>query len=309
MVNSMTGFAARQGQLAPFGWGWELRSVNARGLDFRPRLPDWIEGLEKGLRAQVAAGVKRGNLSLTLRLQRTEGAGAVQISDAGLARALQALTQVEARARAAGLELAPPSAAVVLQMKDVQQDSGARPEDTIPLRTALLDDFTALLADFNRMRAQEGAALAAVIGAQIGAIKALVRAAQQAASAREDGMRARLRAALAQVLDNSEGVDEGRVAQELALIVVKTDVTEELDRLRAHVEAARALLAGAGPESGPESGPKSGAVGRKLDFLCQEFMREANTLCAKSQDRALTAIGLDLKVVIDQMREQIQNVE
>ncbi|MFN4170732.1 MAG: endoribonuclease YicC domain-containing protein, partial [Pseudorhodobacter sp.] len=162
---------------------------------------------------------------------------------------------------------------------------------------ALLADLPALLAEFNASRAAEGAALHAVIAAQLDRVEALTDAAAVAAEARRDSAAQTLRDALARVMEAADGMDPARLAQELALIAVKSDVTEELDRLRAHIAAARALLADADP------------VGRRFDFLMQEFMREANTLCSKAQSQGLTAIGLDLKTVIDQMREQVQNVE
>jgi len=184
----------------------------------------------------------------------------------------------------------------VLSVRGVLETASVE-EDPAPLRAALLADLPALLAEFTAMRTAEGAALHAVIADQLSQIAALTRAAKAEADARRDIAPATLREALARVLDHSDGADATRVAQELALIAVKQDVTEELDRLAAHVDAAHALLADTGP------------VGRKFDFLMQEFMREANTLCSKAQALALTRIGLDLKTVIDQMREQVQNVE
>jgi len=165
------------------------------------------------------------------------------------------------------------------------------------MRTALMKTFDAALADFVAMRGTEGAALAEVLAGQLSEIETLVAEAARVVETRRDEQADRTRAALARVMENVEGADEGRIAQELALIAVKSDVTEELDRLGAHVSAARALLAEPGP------------VGRKLDFLMQEFNREANTLCSKSGSSALTQVGLALKTVIDQMREQVQNVE
>jgi uncharacterized protein (TIGR00255 family) len=174
---------------------------------------------------------------------------------------------------------------------------GSETEDTAPLLAALLADLEPLLDDFAAMRAAEGRALATVIGGQLDRIAALAAEAAEAAEARRPSMRASLLENLARVMEGAPGADEPRVAQELALLAVKADVKEELDRLSAHVGAARVLLR------------EGGAVGRKLDFLMQEFMREANTLCSKSGDRDLTRIGIDLKTVIDQMREQVQNVE
>jgi uncharacterized protein (TIGR00255 family) len=192
--------------------------------------------------------------------------------------------------------LAPATAADVLAVRGVME-AGAVEVDTTPLRSALLNDLPALLSDFTAARAAEGAALAAVIGAQLDSITRLTDEAATEAAARREVAAQTLREGVARVMASAEAADPARLAQELALMAVRQDVTEELDRLTAHTDAARALLTDAGP------------MGRKFDFLTQEFMREANTLCAKSQARALTRIGLDLKTVIDQMREQVQNVE
>ncbi|MFP1644912.1 YicC/YloC family endoribonuclease [Pontitalea aquivivens] len=293
----MTGFAACNGSGAGQDWAWEIRSVNGKGLDLRLRLPDGIEGLEPAVRAAVARVAARGNVTLGLKLTRAEGAEALRISPAGLAGALAALAQVEAAARGQGLVVHPASAADILALRGVTEQGGTDPGDTGPLLAALLAGLDLLLADFAAMRAAEGRQIGAVIAAQIDRIAALTETAAEAAEARRPELAAQLQANLARVLDGAPGADPARVAQELALLAVKADVAEELDRLRAHVTAARALLRDAAP------------VGRKLDFLTQEFVREANTLCSKSGSARLTAIGLDLKHVIDQMREQIQNVE
>ncbi|MDR5652919.1 YicC/YloC family endoribonuclease [Ruixingdingia sedimenti] len=298
---SMTGFAARRGQgagaLAGLGWGWEVRSVNGKGLDLRLRLPEAIEGLETAARAEAARRIARGNVTLTLKISREGGGEGLRVNPAGLSSALAALAVVTAQAQAAGVTVAAPTAAEVLSLRGVAELGGAEDEDQTALCAALLADLGPVLDDFTAMRAAEGAALAGVIGGQLDAIAALVAAARVEAEARRDRMGDALRENLARVLGNSDGADPARVAQELALIAVKMDVTEELDRLDAHVAAARGLLGQGGP------------VGRKLDFLMQEFNREANTLCSKAQAVALTRIGLDLKHIIDQMREQVQNVE
>ena len=298
MTISMTGFAARKGQGAGFVWAWDIRSVNGKGLDLRLRLPDWVDGLELAVRTEVQKALSRGNVSLSLKVSRegNEAETGLQVSVPVLTAVLAALQQVEGAAMNAGVTLAQATAADVLAVRGVLEMASVE-EDTAPLRAALLADLPALLAEFAAMRASEGAAMQGVIAAQLDQIDALTRAAKAEAEARRDVAGATLREALARVLDHAEGADEGRVAQELALIAVKQDVTEELDRLSAHIAAARALLAETGP------------VGRKFDFLMQEFMREANTLCSKAQSLALTRIGLDLKTVIDQMREQVQNVE
>jgi uncharacterized protein (TIGR00255 family) len=298
MTISMTGFAARKGQGAGHGWTWDIRSVNGKGLDLRLRVPDWIDGLEAALRGALQGALQRGNVSLTLKVARdgAEAGEGLRVNPPALASVLAALKQIEDAAMAAGVTLGQPNGADVLAVRGVI-DSASADFDTAPLRGAILADLPGLLRDFQDMRAAEGRALNAVIATQLDRIASLTTDAGVEAVARRDASSSALREALARVLAVADGVDETRLAQELALIAVKNDVTEELDRLAAHVSAARALLS------------EPGQVGRKFDFLMQEFMREANTLCSKSQSLALTRIGLDLKTVIDQMREQVQNVE
>ena len=296
MLRSMTAFAAAKGAQDGFSWTWEMRSVNGKGLDLRLRVPDWVDGLEAGLRARAGKALGRGNVSLNLRLVRDDGAGALAVNAAQLEDVLTAMAEVENRAMARGVTLAPATAADLLGLRGVL-DTGAGEDDTTALCKTLLADFETVLAAFLDMRATEGRALAAVLTAQLDDIERLTDAAAQAAEARKPEMEQAFKAALARVMETADTADEARIAQEMALIAVKADVTEELDRLRAHVAAARDLLAASSP------------VCRKLDFLSQEFNREANTLCSKAQNKALTATGLELKTVIDQMREQVQNVE
>jgi uncharacterized protein (TIGR00255 family) len=299
MTLSMTGFAAAKGQGAGHSWAWDLRSVNGKGLDLRLRLPDWIDGLELALRAEVTRALGRGSVSLSLKVARDgmgEGVEGLRINGAALQAALAALREVEDQSMKIGVTLGQASAADVLSLRGVL-DSSAVEVDTAALRSAILADLPALLAAFNAMRASEGAALNAILTAQITRIADLVATASSAAAARQGEAAAALRDNVARILSVTDTVDEARLAQELAMLAVKNDITEEIDRLTAHVEAARALLA------------DPGQIGRKFDFLVQEFLREANTLCSKAQSIALTRIGLDLKTVIDQMREQVQNVE
>lgn len=296
MLRSMTAFAAAKGAQDGFSWTWEMRSVNGKGLDLRLRVPDWVDGLEAGLRARAGKVLGRGNVSLNLRLVRDDGAGALAVNAAQLEDVLTAMAEVENRAMTRGVTLAPATAADLLGLRGVL-DTGAGEDDTTALCKTLLADFETVLAAFLDMRATEGRALAAVLTAQLDDIERLTGEAAQAAEARRPEMEQAFKAALARVMETADTADEARIAQEMALIAVKADVTEELDRLRAHVAAARDLLAAGSP------------VGRKLDFLSQEFNREANTLCSKAQNKALTATGLELKTVIDQMREQVQNVE
>ncbi|WP_283644209.1 YicC/YloC family endoribonuclease [Marinovum algicola] len=296
MLQSMTGFAAGQGAKGDFSWTWEIRSVNAKGLDLRIRVPDWIEGLETELRKQVSGALKRGNVTVNLRLSREDTAGAQRLNSQQLDQVLTALAEIEQQAITRHVSLAPSTAAEIIALRGMmEQDEEAT--DTAQLRTALVEDFQAVLASFCDMRSGEGATLRSVLAAHLDEIETLVIAAQAAAEARRPKARETLMLALAAVLDGAAEVDEDRIAQELALLAVKSDITEEINRLHAHVKAARELVAA------------QSSVGRKLDFLMQEFNREANTLCSKSGDSALTSVGLDLKAVIDQMREQVQNVE
>jgi uncharacterized protein (TIGR00255 family) len=296
MIRSMTGFAAQSGAYESWSWSWELRAVNGKGLDLRLRVPDWIEGLEVALRKQLTAATARGNITCNLRISRGESDGALQVNTAQVDALLTALHDIEARAMDAGVSLAPSRASDLLTMRGVLEQAEDA-QDIDGLRAALLAEFPGLLADFNAMREAEGAALSKVLQDQLAEVETLSAQAAALAEARKGEMASTLQRNLARVLDNSEGADADRVAQELALIAVKADVTEEIDRLAAHVAAARDLIGQGGP------------VGRKLDFLMQEFNREANTLCSKAQSTELTTVGLALKAVIDQMREQVQNVE
>lgn len=296
VMNSMTAFATGRGATGAHSWTWELRGVNGKGLDLRLRVPDWITGLEAALRARLSAVLARGNVSLSLRVQTGEAGPRLVVNTVQLDAALDAMAEVEARAMERGLSLAPARPGDVLAVRGVL-GSGGEEVDTTTLKSALMNDFEAILADFSAMRAREGAATYALLSGHLDEIESLTSAAATAAEARRPEMAQALNANLARVMESGNGADPTRVAQELAMIAVKADVTEEIGRLGAHISAARALLDSAAP------------VGRKLDFLTQEFNREANTLCAKAQSSSLTTIGLDLKAVIDQLREQVQNVE
>ena len=297
MILTMTGFASATGAGAGASWQWEMRGVNGKGLDLRLRLPDGIEGLEAQVRADLSRAVSRGNVTLNLKLTRDTGTGeGLRVNHAVLRAVLGALATVEQAAMETGVTLRQASAADVVSLRGVLEQ-GNDEADTAPLRAALLADLPGLIAAFNTMRAAEGAQLAALITGQLDRIAALVAEAQARLPERASTQARALEQGLARIMAQADSVDPARLAQELALLAVKSDVTEELDRLTAHLTAARALLS------------EGGAVGRKLDFLTQEFLREANTLCSKAGDATLTRIGLDLKTVIDQMREQIQNVE
>ncbi|WP_085308776.1 YicC/YloC family endoribonuclease [Planktotalea arctica] len=296
MLTSMTGFAARTGRADGFSWSWELRSVNGKGFDLRFRMPDWLGALEADLRKQIGAGAARGSISLNLRIAREAGENAVEINPDALNRVLEAIAQIEERAGATGVNLTPASASDVMNFRGVM-DAPQNREASDELLNALRADIAPLLESFNAMRHAEGASLEAVLSRQLGEIETLTLKAQGLLSERADEMRTSFEEAIARVMGARADMDEARIAQEIAVLAVKSDITEEIDRLHAHIKGARDLMASGDP------------VGRKFDFLCQEFNREANTLCSKAQNAALTEIGLALKVLIDQMREQVQNVE
>lgn len=297
MTHSMTGFATRRGAHGPYVWVWDLRSVNGKGLDLRLRVPDWIDGLEMGVRGVFGKTLSRGNVSLTLKVNRETGGDApLRLNIVALRAALGMLAELEAEAMSTGVTLAQASQADILCLRGVMEQVGDD-GDTAPLLTDLMQEFPDLVADLVAMRAAEGRALQAIILDQLTQIEALVVEAAREAEARRETVAMTLQANVKKLMQSADTLDEKRIEQELALLAVKSDVTEELDRLHAHTQAARVLIVATEP------------VGRKLDFLMQEFMREANTLCSKAQAMALTRVGLDLKTVIDQMREQVQNVE
>ncbi len=296
MIRSMTGFAAGKGAYGPHSWTWDLRSVNGKGLDIRLRMPEWLTGLETALRGQLSKSLSRGNVTLSLRLSREETAPNLVLNEDAMGAALAALARTQEMAAESGVALAPSTAADLIGLRGMLE-AGSEVDDPAPLVKELANEFADLLAAFVDMRQTEGKALANILDGQLAQVGDLTAQAAELAEQRKDKTTEALRENLARVLDNAQGADPDRVAQELALIAVKSDITEEIDRLKTHVNAARDLLS------------QDGAVGRKLDFLMQEFNREANTLCSKAQSAELTSVGLELKAVIDQMREQVQNVE
>lgn len=274
-----------------------MRSVNAKGLDLRLRVPDWLEGLETHLRSTLSKSLARGNLSLGLRISRGEqGSSTLSLNKPLLSSVLVALAEAEATAQAVGVDLSVTSAADLLAIRGVLEQT-VSDDDPAPIVAALKQEFETVLAEFVQMRENEGAALLQILHDQLTLVERLTEQAAAQAEARKPLVAAALKANLTKIMENVEGADPDRVALELAMLAVKSDVTEEIDRLGAHVTASRDLL------------KNGGAVGRKMDFLMQEFNREANTLCSKALNSDLTSIGLELKAVIDQMREQVQNIE
>jgi uncharacterized protein (TIGR00255 family) len=295
-LSSMTGFARDAGTL-PDGTGfvWELRSVNGRGLDLRLRLPAGSDALETKLREAVAARFRRGNISATLTLKREDRAPRLTPDPAALDQALALALAVAARIPGCPA----PRAEAVLALPGVLRAELAEPreEDEMLRQAALAAGFNRALAALAESRAAEGAKLAGIFAALLEEIAALRVAALAEAASQPAMHRARLSAALAELLGGEKRIPEERLAIEVAILAQKSDVREELDRLGAHGEAARALLA------------EGGAVGRRLEFLAQEFGRECNTLGAKSASLALTGFSLDLKAAVERLREQAANLE
>lgn len=294
---SMTGFAGHPGAVGEVSWTWEARSVNGRNLDLRLRLPEGFERLEAPLRAALASALSRGSVTVGLRVTHGAASAAPRLSPVGLEQAILAVELAGDAAARRGLPLAPMTAADLLAVRGVLEQDQSQPAENAQVMERLLADIPELTRKLRASRAEEGAQIAVAITDRVDRIADLVGQAKVAAGARGPRAAALLRARIDAVLGQLSQIDEGRLAQELALIAVKADVSEELDRIAAHIVAARNLLRAEGP------------VGRRLDFLTQEFNREANTLCAKSGASDLTAIGLEMKVAIDQLREQVQNVE
>jgi len=263
------------------------------------RLPDGIDGLEADIRAAFGKVIKRGNISLTLRVTQTDTVQDLALDEAQLDRVLAAFDRIQARAFAMGVTLSQPTTADVLNQRGVVLH-GANDGFSAEVAAAIKADVAPLLHDLVNMREREGQSLNAIIATQLSDIAGNIANAEAVIKERRPDMELALKTAMERVLGNTD-LDADRLLQEMAVIAVKSDVTEEIDRLKAHVTAASELLEIAQKEYLP--------VGRKLDFLSQEFNREANTLCSKSQHVKLTGIGLELKTLIDQMREQIQNVE
>jgi len=291
----MTGFARVDGRAGSKAWIWELKSVNGRGLELRFRLPPGFDSLEADLRGLAQSKLVRGNINLNLQLvESAEAAPNYRLNEALLEQLLAMAGRLEARGVGA------PRLDGLLAVRGVVEPVGMVEDESARevLEAALKQSFAEALDKLVQSRNAEGAKLAEVLGGQFSEIAALTRRAGEVEAVRPEGLRKRMQTQLAELLAQNPPVAEERLAQELALQVTRLDVREELDRLKAHVSSAQALLKG-----------DVKGVGRKLDFLMQEFNREANTLCSKAFDAGLTAIGLDLKLVIDRLREQAQNVE
>jgi uncharacterized protein (TIGR00255 family) len=291
---SMTGFARVEGEADGLSWSWELKSVNGKSLDLRFRLPPGFEALELPLRALIGERVKRGSVSVSLAITRTAAGATLKVNRAVLDQVLRL-----ARELGREVEVAPPRIDGLLALRGVLESGEELPDPATRERreALLLSGCGKALEALASMRRAEGTRLGTVLSERVQEIATLVVAAEASAAAQPDAVRARLKSLVAALTDAVPSIPEERLAQEAALLVARGDIREELDRLTAHLAATRELLA------------EGAAVGRRLDFLCQELNREANTLCSKSADVELTRIGLALKAGIEQLREQVQNIE
>ena len=293
MLTSMTGIAALSGAVGPYDWSMELRGVNNKGLDIRARVPDWLVGLDQFVRKAIAAEVARGSLQFSLKVSLSEGTVQRQIDPVKLEQILKNAAHLAMSAKDKGLDFAP------IGLSDISSQNGFMDFEAGDLAKAelmqkVVAELPTIIAQLQASRQAEGQALHAVLEAGVVEMERLLQLANKAIENRADEFETNFKAAIVRL---KQDIEPSRLAQEMAILAVKSDVTEEIDRLIAHLAAARALLASHEP------------AGRKFDFLMQEFNREANTLCSKSNSKSLTAIGLEMKVLIDQMREQVQNVE
>jgi uncharacterized protein (TIGR00255 family) len=293
-LSSMTGFARADGTCGPYTWAWELKSVNAKGLDIRLRLPPGWDAIEPPVRARAAAVLVRGTINATLNVNREGVAPLVRVNESVLAAVLATLKDLSGRIAAE-----PPRLDGILAVKGVIDivDANEREDERHDAEQAAVAGFEHALASLREMRRHEGEMLGGVLTARLTEIGALATRAETAPGRRPEAIKQRLTEQVKALLDQSARFDADRLHQEAILIATRSDVREELDRLNAHVAQAQRLIV------------EGGAVGRKLDFLAQELNRESNTLCAKAVDVELTNVGLELKSVVEQFREQVQNLE
>jgi uncharacterized protein (TIGR00255 family) len=291
---SMTGFGRGAAEFEGTGILVEIKSVNARGLDIRMRLSSGFDVLESAVRGIIGEKLTRGAVSVFLNVQRSTETTEIVVNQSALDAIISTIESLEGR-----IDAKKPSLDGILALKGVldTRDAVMTPEAEEQLHATILESVAIAVSALVESRRAEGARIGAVLTERLDEIAALTAAAEVHPARSRDAIVARLQAQVAEILEANAGLSEDRLNQEALLLATKADIREELDRLHAHVNAARSLLEAGGP------------VGRKLDFLAQEFNREANTLCSKSNDVSLTAIGLDLKTAIDQLREQVQNLE
>jgi len=293
-LSSMTGFARSSGEHQGLFWQWEIKSVNGKALDVRLRLPQGFEALETPVRAALGSAFKRGNLQVSLSVSGALARETVRLNTEILDRLVEAGEAL--RERIGGEPL---RADVLLSIRGVVDVTSVPEEEDQRERrqAAMLTSFSEALTALAAARLEEGARLQAILTQQVARIAELAAAARANPARSVEAVRARLAEQVARLMDIGQPLDPARLHQEAVLAATRADIQEEIDRLDSHIESARQLLA------------SHDAIGRKFDFLAQEFNREANTLCSKASDRSLSVIGLELKTVIDQLREQVQNIE
>jgi uncharacterized protein (TIGR00255 family) len=293
-LSSMTGFARGHGVAGSYAWSWEIKSVNAKGLDLRLRLPPGWDAVEVPARKNATEKLSRGTVYGNLTVERKGVAPTVKVNEPVLAAVLATLKALSGK-----VEASPPTLDGILALKGVIEvtEEDEREEDRRAAEAAIISGFDRLLADLVAMRREEGATLGRLLSARLDEIAALAARAEAAPGRKPEAIKARLAEQVATLLSASQRFDSDRLHQEAILIASKADIREELDRLASHVEQVRKMIADGGP------------IGRRLDFLAQELNRESNTLTAKANDVELTNIGIELKSVVEQFREQVQNLE
>jgi uncharacterized protein (TIGR00255 family) len=293
-LSSMTGFARGHGVAGPYAWNWEIKSVNAKGLDVRFRLPPGWDAVEATARSRATAKLSRGTVYCNLTVERKGVTATVKVNEPVLAAVLAALESLHGK-----VEAAPPTLDGVLSLKGVMEvtEADEREEDRRAAETAIGQGFAQALAELIAMRHAEGETLGRLLSARLDEIATLTARAEANPGRKPEAVKQRLTEQVATLLAASQRFDSDRLHQEAIMLAAKADIREELDRMVSHVAQAKKLIA------------DGGAIGRRLDFLAQELHRESNTLTAKSNDVELTNIGLELKTVVEQFREQVQNLE
>jgi uncharacterized protein (TIGR00255 family) len=293
-LSSMTGFARGHGRSGGYAWAWEIKSVNAKGLDLRLRLPPGWDAVEPPVRSKAGEALARGTVYATLSVERHGKSPVVRLNEDVLSAVLGTVKSLAGR-----VDADRPRLDGILAIKGVIEvvDAEEGDDERRAVEADVVSGFGAVLTKLVENRWREGNALGRILSGRLDEIGVLIDRAEVAAARRPDAVKQRIADQVAALLEASDRFDPDRLHQEAVLIAAKADVREELDRLAAHVEQAQMTVM------------KGGAVGRRLDFLSQEFNRETNTLCAKANDLELTNIGLELKGVVEQFREQVQNLE
>lgn len=294
-LSSMTGFARAAAAQDEWSWSWELKSVNAKGLDVRTRLPMGFDSLEVATRAKLGKAFKRGSITAALTLRQSGGATRYQVNR----QHLDILVAESKKIAGDNPDIAPASADGLLGLRGVieAEDDDAADQDRSELEKLLIGSLDEALKALSDARDEEGARLADVLIGFIDTLASLLDEVAKSAELQPDIIRARLKEQIADLVNDLGSLDPTRLEQEAAIIMTKADIREELDRFAAHIASVREMMA------------EGGAIGRRLDFLCQELNREANTICSKAHDTSVTRLGLDMKATVEQFREQVQNIE